>query len=201
MPIRSATACVALPLLLMLAAAPAAASELDGLVFLSWSAEAIVDTLEAGAAGDVDCWVVVRNDLAPARFVEAAGSWSFGDGLVPKDLEVLTTGLPVGAIIPGERGLIEVRIADFDCRRDNTVTAVARLTIAVDPQAFAGGAAVIEPLVVPASEAVRLSFADYDPVMHCVGQADLARIAPVVVIDPATADRSSSFGGVKASYR
>lgn len=184
-------------LVLLLAAAPAAAGELDGLALLSWSPEAVVDTLAVAEAGSRDLWLLVRADEAPARFIEAVGEWRFGPGLVPTALEVLTSGTPVGSLVPGQDGVAQVRIGDFDCRRGADLLAVARLTLAVDPALFAGGAAQ----VVPSRDGTRLSFADYDPQWHCLGVWDFAVVEPVTALDAALPARAASFGAWKARYR
>ena len=183
--------------LLLLAARPAASSELDGLAFLSWSPDAVVDTLLVAEAGEHNLWVLVKMDQAPHGFIETVGDWHFGAGIDVLDFEILTTGNPVGGIGPLDRGHALVRIGDFDCRRGYEPDAVARLKLAIDPGKFLGSRAAITP----SPTATSLAFAGYDPVLHCVGVWDLALVGPAVALVPSTPTRTTSLGALKARYR
>ena len=187
--------------LLVAHAAPAAAGDLDGLAFLSWSPDAVVDTLVAAGPGTHDLYLVIRTDLAPARFVETAGWWRFDPGTAVTKWEMLTTGNPVGEVNPGDHGLTEVKLADFDCRRADSGMAVARLAVEMDPDDFADGTAAVTPLEFSVAGSTRLIFADYDPDIGCVGQLDTAVIGPAVIVDAAVPAAGVGFGALKARYR
>ncbi len=189
---------IALALLLpLLAAASAAASELDHLAYLSWNSDAEADTLVVSGAGDHDLWLRIRADEAPALWVETIGTWHFGPGLAIKDFEVLTTGNPIGSVDILKYGYADVRIGDFDCTRGGSPYVVARLTLAVDPAAFTDGSAA----VVPSPTGTRVTFAGYDPVYYCAGTWDYAVVTPAVVVDAAVPNGEVSFGTLKARYR
>jgi len=183
--------------LLLLAAAPAAASELDHLAYLSWSADGVADTLVVSGAGTHDLYLRIRADEAPALWVETIGTWLFGAGLSIKDFAVLTTGNPIGSIDLIKHGYADVRLGDFDCTRGGSPYLVARFTLAVDPAAFTGGSAVI----LPSPTGTRVTFAGYDPYYQCAGTWDYAVVTPAVVVAAAVPNEEVSFGALKARYR
>lgn len=187
----------ALALLLTPAAAGASASELDHLVYLSWSAAGETDTLVVAGAGDHDLYLRVRADEAPALWVETIGTWYFGPGLSVKGFEVLTTGNPIGSVDILRYGYADVRVGDFDCTRGGDPYTVARFTLAVDPAAFADGSAA----VVPSATGTRVTFAAFDPTYYCAGTWDYAVVTPAVVVDAAVPTDEVSFGALKARYR